>query len=187
MEISSISYSKSMLSQFSSMKKWSEGRLPFVVQLLRDCLPMQGMQVCLIPDLGTKIHMSLGIESRHAATGKPSRCNKHLVQPKTNKQAKNHKKGMLISKLSMNLLIGKYCCKFKTKQRTKLVEVMEFQLSSFKSWKMMLWKCCTQYAANLENSAVATGPEKVSFHSNPKETQCQRMFKLLHNCTHLTC
>ena len=104
-----------------------------MVQLLRDCLPMQGMQVCLIPDLGTKIHMSLGIESRHAATGKPSRCNKHLVQPKTNKQAKNHKKGMLISKLSMNLLIGKYCCKFKTKQRTKLVEVMEFQLSSFKS------------------------------------------------------
>ena len=31
-----------------------------------------------------------------------------------------------------------------------------------------------------------TGLEKVSFHSNPKERQCQRMFKLLHNCTHLT-
>ena len=29
--------------------------------------------------------------------------------------------------------------------------------------------------------------EKVSFHSNPKERQCQRMLKLLHNCTHLTC
>ena len=40
--------------------------------------------------------------------------------------------------------------------------------------------------ANLENSAVATGLEKVSFHSNPKERQCQRMFKLLHTCTHLT-
>ena len=40
--------------------------------------------------------------------------------------------------------------------------------------------------ANLENSAVATGLEKVSFHSNPKERQCQRMFRLLHNCTHLT-
>ena len=40
--------------------------------------------------------------------------------------------------------------------------------------------------ANLENSAVATGLEKVSFHSNPKERQCQRMLKLLHNCTHLT-
>ena len=24
---------------------------------------------------------------------------------------------------------------------------MEFQLSSFKSWKMMLWKCCSQYAS----------------------------------------
>ena len=29
--------------------------------------------------------------------------------------------------------------------------------------------------ANLENSAVATGLEKVSFHSNPKGAQCQRM------------
>ena len=27
--------------------------------------------------------------------------------------------------------------------------------------------------ANVENSAVATGLEKVSFHSNPKERQCQ--------------
>ena len=41
-------------------------------------------------------------------------------------------------------------------------------------------------SANLENSAVATGLEKVSVHSNPKERQCQRMFKLPHNCTHLT-
>ena len=40
--------------------------------------------------------------------------------------------------------------------------------------------------ANLENSAVATGREKVSFHSNHKERQCQRMLKLPHNCTHLT-
>ena len=41
--------------------------------------------------------------------------------------------------------------------------------------------------ANLKNSAVATGLEKVSFHSNPKERQCQRMLKLPHDCTHLTC
>ena len=41
---------------------------------------------------------------------------------------------------------------------------------------------------NLETSAVlATGLEKVSFYSNPKERQCQRMLKLPHNCTHLTC
>ena len=32
--------------------------------------------------------------------------------------------------------------------------------------------------SNLENSAVVTELEKVSFHSNPKERQCQRMFKL---------
>ena len=51
---------------------------------------------------------------------------------------------------------------------------------------MMLWKCYTHMTENLENSAVATGLEKVSFHSNPKEKQCQRMFKLPHNCTHLT-
>ena len=36
--------------------------------------------------------------------------------------------------------------------------------------------------ANLENSAVATGLEKVSFHSSPKERQCQTMIKLLHCC-----
>ena len=41
-------------------------------------------------------------------------------------------------------------------------------------------------SANLGKSAVATGLEKVSFHSNPKERQCQRMLKLPHNCTHLT-
>ena len=50
--------------------------------------------------------------------------------------------------------------------------------------------CCEIVAlnkiANLENSAVAIGLEKVSFHSNPQERQCQRMFKLSHNCTHLT-
>ena len=51
-------------------------------------------------------------------------------------------------------------------------------------------RCCESAAlnipANLENSAVATGLEKVSFHSNPKARQCQRMLKLPHNCTHLT-
>ena len=35
-------------------------------------------------------------------------------------------------------------------------------------------------------TAVATGLEKVSFHAKPKEGQCQRMFKLSHNCTHFT-
>ena len=38
-----------------------------------------------------------------------------------------------------------------------------------------------------KNSTLATGLEKVSFHSNSKERQCKRMLKPLHNCTHLTC
>ena len=32
-------------------------------------------------------------------------------------------------------------------------------------------------SARLENSAVAIGLENVSFHSNPKERQCQKMCK----------
>ena len=69
--------------------------------------------------------------------------------------------------------------------QTKLVEWNSiWVISNPKRW------CCESAAlsmsANLENSAVATGLEKVSFHSNPKERQCQRMLKLPHNCTHLT-
>ena len=41
----------------------------------------------------------------------------------------------------------------------------------------MLSSAANDMPANLENSAVATGLEKVSFHSNPKERQCQTMFK----------
>ena len=67
---------------------------------------------------------------------------------------------------------------------------------AMKWWDQMPWSsfperwCCESAAlnmpANFENSAVATGLEKVSFHSNPKERQCQRMLKLPHNCNHLT-
>ena len=41
-------------------------------------------------------------------------------------------------------------------------------------------------SANLENSAAATAWEKISFHSNSKEGQCQRMFRLPYSCTHFT-
>ena len=47
----------------------------------------------------------------------------------------------------------------------------------------MLRKFYVNMSANLENSAVAIGLEKVSFHSNPKERQCQRMFKLPYTVT----
>ena len=54
--------------------------------------------------------------------------------------------------------------------QTKLVEVMEFQLSYFKSWKMMQWKCCTQYASKFEklNSGQRTGKGQFSFQSQRK-------------------
>ena len=60
-----------------------------------------------------------------------------------------------------------------------------WSISNPKRW------CCESAAlnmsANLENSAVATGLEKVSFHSNLKQRQCQKMFKVSHKFTHFTC
>ena len=61
------------------------------------------------------------------------------------------------------------------------------QVELFQILKDDAVKVLHSMSASLENSAVATGLEKVSFHSNPKERQCQRMFKLSHICTHLTC
>ena len=51
--------------------------------------------------------------------------------------------------------------------RTKLVEVMEFQLSYFKSWNTMLWKCCTQFPSKFEklSSGHRTGKGQFSFQS----------------------
>ena len=63
------------------------------------------------------------------------------------------------------------------------IPVERFQILKTESVKVLHFQ---QMSANLENSAVATGLEKVSFHSNPKERQCQVMLKLPHNCTHLT-
>ena len=59
---------------------------------------------------------------------------------------------------------------YKALLQTKLVEVMEFQLSYFKSWKMMLWKCCTQYVSKFEklNSDHRTGKRQFSFQSQRK-------------------
>ena len=51
---------------------------------------------------------------------------------------------------------------------------MEFQLSYSKSWKMMLWKCCTQYASKSGNlrSGHRTGKGQFSF--QPQERQFQK-------------
>ena len=47
--------------------------------------------------------------------------------------------------------------------QTKLVEVMEFQLSYFKSWKMMLWKCCTQCASKFGKLSIGHRTRKGQF------------------------
>ena len=72
--------------------------------------------------------------------------------------------------------------------QTKLVEVIEFQLNYLKILKDASAKSAAlNMSANLENSAMTTGLEKVSFHSNPKEGKWQRKFKLAYDCTHFTC
>ena len=62
-----------------------------------------------------------------------------------------------------NIYINFFVC-------SKLVEVMEFQLSYFKSWKMMLWKCCIQYASKFGklSSGLRTGKGQFSFQSQRK-------------------
>ena len=40
---------------------------------------------------------------------------------------------------------------------------MEFQLSCFKSWKMMLWKCCTQYVSKVAKVSSGHGTGKCQF------------------------
>jgi len=52
----------------------------------------------------------------------------------------------------------------------KAREVMEFQLSSFKSWKMMLWKCCTPYVSKFGklSSGQRTGKGQIAFQSQRK-------------------
>ena len=50
---------------------------------------------------------------------------------------------------------------------------MDFQLSYFKSKRSCCQSATLNMSANFENSALATGLEKVSFHSNSKERQCK--------------
>ena len=52
---------------------------------------------------------------------------------------------------------------------------------------MMLLKVLPSLPHQIWKRTVATGLEKVSFHSNPKEGQCQRRFKRPYNCAHFRC
>ena len=48
--------------------------------------------------------------------------------------------------------------------------IYQFQLSYFKSWKMILWKCCTQYVSKFGKlvSGHRTGKDQFSFQSQRK-------------------
>ena len=61
-------------------------------------------------------------------------------------------------------------CELKWALGTNLVVVMEFHLSYSKSWKMMLWKCCNQYASKFGklSSDHRIGKGQISFQSQRK-------------------
>ena len=76
----------------------------------------------------------------------------------------------VITHLEPDILGGKVKWALGSITRTKLVDVMKFQLSYFKSSKMMLWKCCTQYARKFGkfSSGHRTGKGQFSFQSQRK-------------------
>ena len=76
---------------------------------------------------------------------------------------------------AMIFLVVMCRCESWTKKKAERERIDTFELWCWRILLRVPWK------------AVATGLEKASFHSNPKEKQLQRMFKLPHNCTHLTC
>ena len=57
----------------------------------------------------------------------------------------------------------------------------------FKILKNVAVKLLHSICHQIWKTSVATVLEKVSFHSNPKERQFQRMFNLSCSCAHLTC
>ena len=50
----------------------------------------------------------------------------------------------------------------------------------------MLWKCCTQYASKFGKLSSGHKTGKNQFSSQSQRKAMPKMFKLLHNCTHLT-
>ena len=76
----------------------------------------------------------------------------------------------VITHLESDILECEVKWALKASLHTKLVEVMEFQLSYWKSWKMMLWKCYPQYASKFGklSSGHRTGKGQFSSQSQRK-------------------
>ena len=99
------------------------------------------------------------------------------VNPKTEKLSRNHtyaRQSLTTKKQRKKSQIQKIL-KGNKKKREGIIKEAKTSLQETFQQK---WRCIRH---------MATGLEKVSFHSDPKERQCQRMIKLPHNCTHLTC
>ena len=77
----------------------------------------------------------------------------------------------------------------------KFFKIWEYQTTLPASWEICVQVKKQQLEPDMEQWAgmsrlyivTILGLETVSFHSNSKERKCQRMLKLPHNCTHLTC
>ena len=71
---------------------------------------------------------------------------------------------------SVYIKLMKISVKLWLKTVSKVVEVMELQLSYFNFWKMMLSKCCTQYGSKFGklSSGHRTGKGQFSFQSQRK-------------------
>jgi len=70
---------------------------------------------------------------------------------------------------------------------TKLVEVMEFRLSYFKSSKMMLLKCCTQYASKFGKLSSGHRTRKGQFSFQSQRMAMPNNVQTTTQCTHFTC
>ena len=92
----------------------------------------------------------------------------------------------MVTQLEPDILECEVKCALGSITRTKLVEVMEFQRSDFKSSKMMLLKCCTHYASKFEklSSGYRTGKGQFSFQSQrkamPKNVQTTAQWHSFH-------
>ena len=125
---------------------------------------------------------------------------------KTIPKKKKHKKAKWLSEEALQIAVNRREAKDKGEKERYTHLNAEFQRIARRDKKAFLSDECKEIEennrmgktsdvfqkirdtkGNLENLAVATGLEKVSFHSNPKVRQCQRMLKLPHNSTHLAC
>ena len=87
----------------------------------------------------------------------------------------------MVTHLEPDILVSKFKWAFRSFTRNKTCGDDGIWVVLLKILKDDILSVALNTSANLETSAVATGLEKVSFHSNPKEGQCQRTFQLLYS------